>query len=72
MGWAGGCEARTKLVTRSIALAVIAHISGRKRDGYACRRAAGHRDGQQKDEQILHRSINAGSFMKVPSVSRRR
>jgi hypothetical protein len=33
------------------------NISGRKRDGHACRRAASHRDGHKKDEQILHRLI---------------
>jgi hypothetical protein len=47
---------------RSMALAVIAHMSGCKRDGHACRRAASHRDGHQKDEQILHRSIQRRQF----------
>jgi hypothetical protein len=39
---------------RSIALAVIGHIGGRKRNGHACRRTASHGDGHKKDEKILH------------------
>jgi hypothetical protein len=53
---------RSRPPSRSIALAVIVQMGGRKGNGHACRRAASHRDGHQKDEQILHRSIQRLRF----------
>ncbi len=46
---------RVRAAWRSIALGLIHRISGRERNGHACRRAAGHCDSHEKDKDVSHR-----------------
>jgi hypothetical protein len=45
-------------------------MSRRKRDGHACRRAADHSDGHQKNEHVSHHSIQRRCPHRVSIVSR--
>jgi hypothetical protein len=54
---------RSRPPSRSIALAVIAYTSGRKGNGHACRRAAGHRHSHKKNEHVSHRPIQRRALM---------
>ena len=69
VGRMGEREREERRPCRSIA-AVIANVSGRKRNRHARCRAAGHCDSHEKNEYVSHRSIQRRALHQVPERTR--